>query len=771
MANIVDYIGSLNIDKKYNIVADFNKYEMVNPMVFNRSLLNYLGCTDQYLYDMYDRYREIDVNGLLKRYIDNQLITPVSEYEPFYPENFYSTWEFLCKLDLDVERDVGDMLLVDSGKEKPLGHLEATTKWFEDHTHYENNTYTRIPLNKIKLSRHDDKFYHTYRNQMTQSYPKTDNIYKAIYNYNKKINKLNNKVVISSCDNILDNLLPLLLCEKGGHIVLLINNILDDDNILSLLSVYKKYGSKPVFYKPKCAHPLDPGYCIYFQKTKELDKSDVTYILDLLVGKKETNTEANKQIEKIRLDYDNSLVEFFSFWREKEMNIINGLEDKSVGQDGCKHAEQWCKDNDLIFRINDYVDQFDHSYKTFQFSNYKLNKTTTTTSATTFYPNQHKLKRELNSWKRIIDTKEQFINNNLDKDIIDWNKLTDCIDVYRNLKKILAWKFGSEMTTNAWTKFYEIFMNEHFCKNGTEYFKTFHLCEAPGAFISATNHALCTVDPDINFEWYAQSLNPNSCKNQSQYPSMLEDQYGMIFNNRQRWLFGTNGTGDITNVDNIKSYGSNKTLADVDLITGDGGLRVPSNLFNEQERYISQIVFAEIMTVLEVLPKGKDCVFKMFIPFAEPITISSLYLLTTLFDELKIVKPQTSHPSSSEVYCVGKKYHGRTSIPKTVYNKMYGIMTKFNPDENVVAVDPKFLKELEKCSRYFCSSQIESIKRSMYYRKTYYYDYDLQNDMTHLREQLTNQWISSNGIKMLPSERKLLKNKNKKVQKYIRVAN
>jgi len=313
-------------------------------------------------------------------------------------------------------------------------------------------------------------------------------------------------------------------------------------------------------------------------------------------------------------------------------------------------------------------------------------------------------------------------------------------------------------------------MDEAFVKYEDDYLKTFHLCEAPGAFMSAVNHALYTVNPDIKFDWYAQSLNPNNTVNQEKYPSMLEDQYGMIFNNKRRWLFGANGSGDITDPDNVKSYGLDKNLVDLDLITGDGGLKVPSNLFNEQEGYVSQIIFAEVVTILEVLPKGKNCVFKLFIPFAEPITVSTLYLLTTLFDELKIVKPKTSHPSSSEVYCVGRGYHGKSSIPKAVYKRMYDMLIKFNPNENVIPVDPQFLDDLEKCSRYFCDSQIESIKRSLYYRKTYYYDYDLQNDMTYLREELTQQWITTTGIKILPPERKLLKNKNKKQQKYIRTA-
>ncbi len=97
----------------------------------------------------------------------------------------------------------------------------------------------------------------------------------------------------------------------------------------------------------------------------------------------------------------------------------------------------------------------------------------------------HKLKRKLNSYKRIIDTKEQCVDNNIDANVVDWNNLTNCIDMYRYLKNMLSWKFNTEMTSRDWIKFYEILFNENIIDKNVKEIKSFHISKAPGAFISA----------------------------------------------------------------------------------------------------------------------------------------------------------------------------------------------------------------------------------------------------------------------------------------------
>ena len=107
-----------------------------------------------------------------------------------------------------------------------------------------------------------------------------------------------------------------------------------------------------------------------------------------------------------------------------------------------------------------------------------------------YHEKLHANKRNLNKYKRIIDTKEQFVDNDFDKDIIDWNKLTDCIDLYKNLKKMITWKFNAEAVNNIWLKFYELLVQENIIEANIKKIKTFHMCETTGSSIFAFNHYL-----------------------------------------------------------------------------------------------------------------------------------------------------------------------------------------------------------------------------------------------------------------------------------------
>ena len=108
-------------------------------------------------------------------------------------------------------------------------------------------------------------------------------------------------------------------------------------------------------------------------------------------------------------------------------------------------------------------------------------------------------------------------------------------------------------------------------------FNTYHMCEAPGQFIVATQRYI-DKKTDIgldNYNWYANSLNPDSKINIKKYgKDIFGDDYGLMKYHANRWLFGKDGTGDITKAENLKDIRAHlsKDLSSIDLITGDGGL-------------------------------------------------------------------------------------------------------------------------------------------------------------------------------------------------------
>ncbi len=198
-----------------------------------------------------------------------------------------------------------------------------------------------------------------------------------------------------------------------------------------------------------------------------------------------------------------------------------------------------------------------------------------------------------------------------------------------------------------------------------------------------------------------------------------------------------------------------------DLITSDCELKIPSNMFNEQEVHNSVINFNQIVIVLNILPIGKNYVFKSFIPFAEPLTISLLFLLTCVFEEIKIVKPVTSQQSSSEVYVICKNHYGYDQYPEILKNRLNFFQQNFDAKKSIFPnelIGDKFLNELTKCSEFFVNRQISSICINLWYRYKFYEDYDIQEKISEIRSKMIKKWIQEYNMKILDDKKHLLAN-------------
>ncbi|AYV82123.1 MAG: FtsJ-like methyltransferase [Homavirus sp.] len=779
------------------IFYNFNKYDWLNPkntILFKDS-----------------NYREYFVNNYKKRTYNEKPIRCITDYDPFYPQNFFTFWEILHELNY-TQRSIKCGFIDSSDSNNnynciPLGHIEATIRFFESTSFYEHNIYIRIPLQKMVKYSSDHKFFDVYSNQLTHEFisesvydsvcdsvcdpvfdsvcdpvfdsvcdsvfdsdkcsksiinTKLDtNTIKRIYNYykNKKFN-----FVIGNCCDIFQNLISLLICDVDGISIIYIKNYIVND-LDYYIDFLKTHFKNTQLYIPLCQHPLIPECYIILTGFKGCDDNLAKQIINmidnrtLLVQNKNINTlPLSKMRSRYVYNYRENLIKFMNTIEYDNKYTTN--EDEFINS-GLK----WCKKYNMKTKACYYSneDNFSHIYLKYQFK-CKNNKLPTVDDNIHSFRivKMHQLKRKLNNYKRIIDTKEQFVNNDVENDIIDWNKLTDCVDLYRNLKNILKWKYNSEMTTNAFLKMYEILCNEDIIDKKSDQFKAFHICEAPGAFISSINHYIRSNTVIKNYIWYAQSLNPQSQINIKKYPSLLDDTFGLMRYNRDKWLFGKNNTGDITCNDTIDTYAHDSRLKNIDIITGDGGLQVPSNQFNEQEAFVGRVIFGEIVTILRVLPKNKKCILKCFIPFSETITISTIYLLTLVFAEVNIVKPLTSHPSSSEVYMICNNYIGYDHIPSSIKHNLTYILNNFNINSSIFPeklIPESFINQLYQCSDMFVSKQIDSICRSLYYRYNYYDNYDNQIMISENREICVDKWLQKCNIVYLDTI-----NKNNKIK-------
>ena len=203
-----------------------------------------------------------------------------------------------------------------------------------------------------------------------------------------------------------------------------------------------------------------------------------------------------------------------------------------------------------------------------------------------------------------------------------------------DIAEIVRKNIKSPVVSQAWLKMYEILANCKLIKKKKSY-KTLHLCEAPGSFVACFNHFIQsnlrkTGDPAIEFDWVAQSLNPRHPVNRKKYGKIIPDDFGLIAKYPERWVWGADGTGDITKVNNIKSY--SKYADNVDLITSDCGLAMGTPGYEN-------VAYSSLVAILYLLPKGKSFVYKVLLPIDTPLIWNLIYICYHNFGELQFFKP------------------------------------------------------------------------------------------------------------------------------------
>ena len=106
-----------------------------------------------------------------------------------------------------------------------------------------------------------------------------------------------------------------------------------------------------------------------------------------------------------------------------------------------------------------------------------------------------------------------------------------------------------ELLTQAWCKFTEIVNRFALVPvDGAVVvsFKTCHLCEAPGAFITALNHHLRLQEQRLgltyDWEWTGTTLHPHYEGNPT---SVMINDDRFLIHTMDHWNFGLDGTGDI----------------------------------------------------------------------------------------------------------------------------------------------------------------------------------------------------------------------------------
>jgi len=273
-------------------------------------------------------------------------------------------------------------------------------------------------------------------------------------------------------------------------------------------------------------------------------------------------------------------------------------------------------------------------------------------------------------------------------------------DFTRSLPQYLTQRFSKSLPavkiTNAFMKLWEIltvFPALVPSRSANTKFRVFHICEAPGQMILALKYFTEKRRRNItDYEWFANSLNPFHKGKQEEYgdKKIFGDDYGLIRSNPKRWLWGADGTGDITVIDNIKWFRKmiQDKMPDVDIIVGDGGLNTDLDPL-----LLQKLDLAQVLMVLACSREGGGCVIKHFTPYIKRhkgtytgagFFLGFIYLYYIAFKEVSLFKPYTSNPDSGEFYVVGEGFRG---IEGNELERLYRVLDRFELNDGIIPQD------------------------------------------------------------------------------------
>ena len=175
--------------------------------------------------------------------------------------------------------------------------------------------------------------------------------------------------------------------------------------------------------------------------------------------------------------------------------------------------------------------------------------------------------------------------------------------------------------------------------------KSFHLAEGPGGFVEGIKF----IRNNPNDIYHGMTLISN--KNPS-IPGWKKAQK-LIQTSNIRIIVGPDKSGDLYNPINLE-YCRDKFYHSMDFITGDGGFDFSID-YNKQEELALRLIFSQVAFAITMQKYGGVFILKMFDIFLKP-SIDILFILSSLYEKVLIIKPRTSRIANSERYIVCKNF-------------------------------------------------------------------------------------------------------------------
>ena len=322
---------------------------------------------------------------------------------------------------------------------------------------------------------------------------------------------------------------------------------------------------------------------------------------------------------------------------------------------------------------------------------------------------QIQLKSDENKCHELSLTLNSYLNN-IKKQIDDNYEIWDFIKKYTNPYEFIHTIIPNCKNSISKYKplsrsFYKMIEMSHmlhiFDDFKDESINTFHLAEGPGGFIEATSY----LRKNESDNYYGMTLmvgDDNNVPGWKKSASFLETNPNVIIES------GITETGDLLCVDNLK-YCYDKYKNSMNVITADGGFDFSID-FNKQETLATNLLFAQVSFAIAMQKKNGHFILKIFDIFTKT-TSDIIYLLSTLYKQVFIVKPNTSRLANSEKYIVCKYFKEPhpllinkiiSEYPKLQSNPLISSIFNFN-------LDYFYINKIEEYNAIFGQQQIENI--------------------------------------------------------------
>jgi 23S rRNA U2552 (ribose-2'-O)-methylase RlmE/FtsJ len=239
--------------------------------------------------------------------------------------------------------------------------------------------------------------------------------------------------------------------------------------------------------------------------------------------------------------------------------------------------------------------------------------------------------------------------------------------------------------------------------------RSFHLAEGPGGFIEALAMTRkCKEDQYIGMT-LQDDINDSNVPAWKKSQSFLSRFPNVLLEN------GSDFTGNILNLQNLK-HCREYYSSSMDLITADGGFDFSMD-FNQQEIVISKLLFGQVAFALTMQKHNGTFILKIFDCFMKH-TIDILYILSSFYEKIHVVKPQTSRYANSEKYIVCKGFLYRSSDEYYHFlEKTFIDMLKDKRDVPCrflkMGVPYYFIQKIEEYNAIFGQKQIQNIHFTM----------------------------------------------------------